>query len=228
VKVSFYANGKGLEKQLLDQEGKLVEKFIYFWTLSTPELIRIYFELKNPKTNVDLSVTDSFWLASISDEEIIRILDKRKNDKEAVAFCTEHLPSNPQKTAAHIRDHFLLPMTEMVLHKYYCKYSNHKTFSGELVITSNHLCFDVSLEPKVPNPNSPAYVCLKLVDICVVQKNTMNFFWNGIKIETLQKQTLIFYGMESDRDVVYQEICSQMVAVGNSKFVTDPAHHVIL
>ncbi|PRP78232.1 protein tyrosine kinase src [Planoprotostelium fungivorum] len=231
--VLFQMKGKGLPKSEIDESSAPVRRLIEMWTQPSSALISMWWKLKEPMSAENWSDSKSNSHGSlnsnrererptITEGDVMGILERRNDSVEAKVFVEEqwsilHDVSRYQHIQA-VRDHFELPLWEIIIKSYgNCTLlTNDVKNSGQLFLTSNYVCFDLRIE----GPLTSANVMLPLKDIKTLQKTKHAFFWDAILIETKNGRSCSLFDFKN-RDQSWKDICDQMIAVGNSSFVTE-------
>jgi len=150
------------------------------------------------------------------------ILERRNDSVEAKMFVEEQrwiLQDVPRyQHVQDVREHFELPLWEVIIKSYgnCTMLSSEVKTPGLIFLTSNYVCSDSRIE----GPPSNASTMLPLKDIKTLQKTKHAFFWDAILIEMKNGKSCTFFDLKN-RDQTWKDVCDQMIAVGNSSFVTE-------
>jgi len=185
----FYADGKGVPKEILDEQTGILYKMLELYEMPTLDMIVLYVKkqkkekkdednneptpkLKKRKQKRDV---DSHFL-EIDAVHLLRILEGRKSDKLAQAFLKELQDPEVREKVEAIRKQFLLPQSDIILDEYKM---THGTTVGTLVISSTYVLFDALFSKSA---DSEDQIAILLTDITKIKREKFALFMEAVCI----------------------------------------------
>eukprot|EP00026_Physarum_polycephalum_P000130 Phypoly_transcript_00130.p1 GENE.Phypoly_transcript_00130~~Phypoly_transcript_00130.p1 ORF type:complete len:1598 (-),score=297.06 Phypoly_transcript_00130:1790-6358(-) len=206
----FHANGSGVALPHLETSSAVIKSAVSLYTKDTQILLDIYGQLSEKPNHPQYP--------GVQVMHVVKILATRAPaDKEAKIIVRNYYAKKDDKFKEEdkkIRDLLLLPASETIIDKYVC---THDGKTGQMILTSNYLCFDPILGG---GPDSEHQIALKFTELSAIKKKRVMLVFAAIEVTTEDNKTYLFSSFV-DRDGCLADIRLQITKKGNTKVVVE-------